>query len=78
MIWTVLRVCVCKVSLRVAYVVLMRRSGVILVDLPGNMDSNAARSAIAEKISKDLAVSVVVANINRGISEKNVRLLLHN
>jgi hypothetical protein len=49
--------------------------GIILVDLPGNSDSNSARSVIAEKYSKDLAVSVVVANITRGISEKNVSVL---
>jgi hypothetical protein len=44
----------------------------VLVDLPGNLDSNAARSAIAENYSRELAISVVVANISRGISEKNV------
>jgi hypothetical protein len=49
--------------------------GIILVDLPGNSDSNSARSVIAEKYSKDLAVTVVVANITRGISEKNVSVL---
>jgi hypothetical protein len=49
--------------------------GIILVDLPGNSDSNSARSVIAEKYSKDLAVSVVVANITRGISERNVSVL---
>ncbi|KAE9365442.1 hypothetical protein N431DRAFT_549648 [Stipitochalara longipes BDJ] len=45
--------------------------GIVLVDLPGNLDSNAARSAIAERYSKELSVSCVVANISRGISEKN-------
>jgi hypothetical protein len=49
--------------------------GIILVDLPGNSDSNSARSVIAEKHLKDLAVSVVVANITRGISEKNAGVL---
>lgn len=49
--------------------------GIVLVDLPGNLDSNAARSAIAEGYSKELSVSCVVANVNRGISEKNASLL---
>lgn len=53
----------------------MLEPGIILVDLPGNSDSNSARSVIAEKYSKDLAVSVVIANITRGISEKNVSVL---
>jgi hypothetical protein len=50
--------------------------GIVLVDLPGNLDSNAARSAIAEEYSKDLSVSCIVAGVTRGISEKNVSALL--
>jgi len=49
--------------------------GIVLVDLPGNLDSNAARSAIAERYSKELSVSCVVANVSRGISEKNASLI---
>ncbi len=52
--------------------------GIILVDLPGNLDSNAARSAIAEKYHKDLSVSCIVADVTRGISEKNVSDLVIN
>ena len=47
-------------------------NGITLVDLPGNLDSNAARSAIAEKYQKELSVTCVVAAAARGISEKNV------
>ncbi|KAE8443183.1 hypothetical protein EG329_002282 [Mollisiaceae sp. DMI_Dod_QoI] len=50
--------------------------GITLVDLPGNLDNNAARSAIAEKYQKQLAVTCIVADARRGISEKNAHDLL--
>jgi chromosome segregation ATPase len=41
-------------------------------DLPGSLDSNLARSMIAANYQKELSVSCVVANIDRGISNGNV------
>lgn len=48
------------------------RSGLVLVDLPGGMDSNAARSSIAEKYQKKLAVTCMVVDNRRGIDDRNV------
>lgn len=48
------------------------RSGVVLVDLPGGMDSNAARGAVAEKYQKHLAVTCMVVDARRGIDDQNV------
>lgn len=46
--------------------------GIALVDLPGSMDTNAARGAIAEEYQKNLSVSCVIAQITRAISDKPV------
>ena len=53
-------------------------TGITFVDLPGSMDSNAARSSIAEKYMKELKVSCIVGPANRGISEQGVRILVVN
>jgi hypothetical protein len=47
-------------------------NGLCLVDLPGNHDTNAARSAVAAKFTKDLSMCCVVAPAKRASSEKNV------
>ncbi|KAH7390044.1 hypothetical protein BKA64DRAFT_757002 [Cadophora sp. MPI-SDFR-AT-0126] len=51
-------------------------NGIILVDLPGNLDNNSARSAIAEHYQKELSVTCILAEAKRGISEKNAHDLL--
>jgi hypothetical protein len=49
--------------------------GITLVDLPGNSDSNTARSAVAATYLKNLSVTCIVGSANRGIDDKNVGLL---
>lgn len=49
--------------------------GIILVDLPGSMDTNAARGAIAEAYQKNLSVNCVVARTARAASDKPVSIL---
>ncbi|KAF4627197.1 hypothetical protein G7Y89_g10955 [Cudoniella acicularis] len=51
-------------------------NGITLVDLPGNSDSNAARSGVADTYIRKLSVTCIVANIIRGIDEKNAHDLL--
>lgn len=46
--------------------------GITLVDLPGNSDSNAARSAVAATYLQKLSVTCILGSANRGIDEKNV------
>ena len=48
------------------------KSGLVLVDLPGGMDSNTARRTVAERYQKRLAVTCVVADVRRGRDDKNV------
>lgn len=45
--------------------------GIVLVDLPGGVDSNVARGAIAERYQKHLAVTCIVGDIKRGIDDQN-------
>ncbi|KAK0105169.1 hypothetical protein ONS95_004433 [Cadophora gregata] len=52
------------------------KHGITLVDLPGNLDNNAARSAVAEHYQKELSVTCILAEAKRGISEKNAHDLL--
>ncbi|KAF7975844.1 hypothetical protein HWV62_8413 [Athelia sp. TMB] len=51
-------------------------SGVILVDLPGIADSNAARSSIAKHYMKNAHFIFIVAPIQRAVDEKAARDLL--
>lgn len=46
--------------------------GLCLVDLPGNHDTNAARSGVAAKFRKELNMCCVVAGAKRASDEKNV------
>jgi hypothetical protein len=46
--------------------------GIILVDLPGSMDTNTSRSAVAENYQKNLTVTCVVAPTARAASDKPV------
>jgi hypothetical protein len=46
--------------------------GIVLVDLPGSMDTNAARGAIADNYQKALSVTCVVAKTDRASSDKPV------
>lgn len=48
------------------------KNGLVLVDLPGNMDTNAARGAIAADYQKNLTVTCVVAPTARAASDKPV------
>ncbi|EKD14365.1 uncharacterized protein L3040_008278 [Drepanopeziza brunnea f. sp. 'multigermtubi'] len=50
--------------------------GIVLVDLPGSMDTNAARGAIAETYQKNLSVNCVVAPTTRAASDKPAQDLL--
>lgn len=52
------------------------QEGIILVDLPGSMDTNAARGAIAETYQKNLSVTCVVAPTARAASDKPAQDLL--
>ncbi|KAH8820314.1 hypothetical protein F5884DRAFT_866052 [Xylogone sp. PMI_703] len=56
------------------------KDGIVLVDLPGSMDSNTARSIAAENYQQELAVTCIVSPATRAISEKNAQdlLLKHN
>ncbi len=48
------------------------KNGIVLVDLPGCMDTNAARGAIAANYQKNLSVTCVVAQTERAVSDKPV------
>ncbi|KUJ08363.1 uncharacterized protein LY89DRAFT_742198 [Mollisia scopiformis] len=50
--------------------------GITLVDLPGNMDNNAARSAIAAQYQSRLSVTCVLAECKRAMSDRNAHDLL--
>ncbi|KAK0732828.1 hypothetical protein B0T21DRAFT_402870 [Apiosordaria backusii] len=54
------------------------RSGLVLVDLPGIHDSNAARSAIASKYIEQCTGLWVVAPITRAVDDQAAKLLLGN
>ncbi|KAL5022560.1 hypothetical protein ScPMuIL_001715 [Solemya velum] len=51
-------------------------SGAVLVDLPGNRDSNAARDKIAKEYLKKCTAVWVVADINRAVDDKTAKDLL--
>ncbi|KAF6827030.1 hypothetical protein CMUS01_09188, partial [Colletotrichum musicola] len=54
-------------------------TGVVLVDLPGGRDSNAARAAVAAKYIKECTRLWVVADINRAVDDKTAQTLMgHN
>jgi hypothetical protein len=48
---------------------------ITLVDLPGNHDTNAARSTMADNYQQNLSVTCIIGNVNRGIDERNVGIL---
>jgi hypothetical protein len=52
------------------------KDGIMLVDLPGSMDTNAARGAIAENYHKNLSLTCVVAPTARASSDKPAQDLL--
>lgn len=52
------------------------KDGIVLVDLPGSMDTNSARGAIAENYQKNLSVTCVVAPTARAASDKPAQDLL--
>ncbi|TVY80439.1 Nuclear GTPase SLIP-GC [Lachnellula suecica] len=52
------------------------KDGIVLVDLPGSMDTNVARGAIAENFQKNLSVTCVVAPTQRAVSDKPAQDLL--
>lgn len=47
-------------------------SGIVLVDLPGSADSNAARGAVAANYQKNLAITCMVFDARRGVDDQNV------
>lgn len=51
-------------------------TGVVLVDLPGTADSNAARSAVAIKYMAECTSVWVVARITRAVDDKEAKNLL--
>ncbi|KAM3065028.1 hypothetical protein ACMFMF_011498 [Clarireedia jacksonii] len=52
------------------------KGGVVLVDLPGTMDTNLARGALAASYSKKLTVSCVVSPTERAATDKPAQELL--
>ncbi|TVY41981.1 Nuclear GTPase SLIP-GC [Lachnellula occidentalis] len=52
------------------------KHGVVLVDLPGSMDTNLACGAIAESYQQNLKVTCVVAPTERAVSDKPAQDLL--
>jgi hypothetical protein len=52
------------------------RGGIILVDLPGTMDTNIARGSLAASYSKNLTVSCVVSPTERAATDKPVSFIL--
>ncbi|ESZ96348.1 hypothetical protein SBOR_3280 [Sclerotinia borealis F-4128] len=52
------------------------KTGIVLVDLPGSMDTNAARGALAATYTKNLTVSCVVSPTSRAASDKPAQDLL--
>ncbi|KAH9214053.1 hypothetical protein DL95DRAFT_504805 [Leptodontidium sp. 2 PMI_412] len=52
------------------------KDGIVLVDLPGSMDTNAARGAIADNYQKNLSVNCIVAPTARAASDKPAQDLL--
>lgn len=59
-----------KVSLSIKAKILQK--GLVLVDLPGSMDTNSARGALAESYLKNLSVTCVVAPTTRASSDRPV------
>ncbi|KAI6359284.1 hypothetical protein MCOR25_007120 [Pyricularia grisea] len=53
-------------------------TGAVLVDLPGVLDSNAARAAVAAKYMKECSGLWVVAPISRAIDDKSAKTLMGN
>jgi len=51
------------------------RTGIVLVDLPGVRDSNAARAAIAEDYMRKADEIIIVSPLNRILSNKTVETL---
>jgi hypothetical protein len=51
-------------------------TGLVLVDLPGSFDTNAARSSVAEKYQEQLAVTCVIAPIVRAANDSNAQKIL--
>ncbi|KAL0930832.1 Nuclear GTPase SLIP-GC 4 [Colletotrichum truncatum] len=51
-------------------------TGVVLVDLPGGRDSNAARAAVAGKYVKECSRLWIVAPITRAVDDKTAKTLL--
>ncbi|CAG8981462.1 hypothetical protein HYALB_00003032 [Hymenoscyphus albidus] len=52
------------------------QDGIVLVDLPGSMDTNAARGAIAAEYQKNLTINCIVAPIQRAATDKPAQELL--
>jgi hypothetical protein len=52
-------------------------TGLVLVDLPGSLDANIARGAVAEKYQKNLDVSCVVAPAVRAATDQPVSHQYH-
>lgn len=54
----------------------MLSTGTVLVDLPGVQDSNAARSAVAERFRAECSSAWIVSPINRAVDDKAAKHLL--
>ncbi|EMR90498.1 putative tat pathway signal sequence protein [Botrytis cinerea BcDW1] len=52
------------------------KTGIVLVDLPGSMDTNTARGALAATYTKNLTLSCVVSPTSRAASDKPAQDLL--
>ncbi|TGO76446.1 hypothetical protein BELL_0155g00120 [Botrytis elliptica] len=52
------------------------KTGIVLVDLPGSLDTNAARGALAATYTKNLTLSCVVSPTSRAASDKPAQDLL--
>lgn len=69
-LWPLIKVARLKVKSAVL------RSGIVLVDLPGVHDSNAARAAVADRYLKQCSSIWVVAPINRAVDDKAAKMLM--
>jgi hypothetical protein len=50
----------------------------MLVELPGSLDLNPARAAVAQKYKKEYEYRLIISDIVRAITDKTVEDLLNN
>ena len=53
------------------------RDGLVLVDIPGNMDTNAARNSLAQNYQKELSVNCILSESKRAASDQTAQIALN-